>query len=246
MGSRQGLYRFKDGRAVVFTPTGFPKEAVTPVFGDRAGNLWFSSSSGGLHRWRDGRLTTYSTRDGLFADEVRSLYEDRAGNLWIGGSVGQLSRFRDGHFTTWTPKDGLANLEILSFYEDHAGSLWIGTHGGGLHRFKDGKFAVIKVKDGLYDNLAFQILPDAPDTEDGGGNLWMSCNKGIYRTSLRELNEFADGRRTTVNSFAYGVTDGMLTLGCNGARPAGARTHDGRLWFPTLKGVVAVDPRPTG
>ena len=46
-----------------------------------------------------------------------------------------------------------------------------------------------------------------------------------------------------MNSFAYGVADGMLSRECNGASPAGWKTRDGRLWFPTVKGVVSIDPR---
>ncbi|MBL8208063.1 MAG: hypothetical protein JNM09_27770, partial [Blastocatellia bacterium] len=140
---------------------------------------------------------------------------------------------------TWTAKDGLASNQVLSFYEDCAGSLWMGTNGG-LCRFKDGKFATITAANGLYDNRAFQILSD---TEDDSGDLWMSCNRGIYRASLRELNDFAEGRLKSVTSFVYGAADGMINRECNGASPAGWKTHDGRLWFPTVKGVVAIDPR---
>jgi hypothetical protein len=39
----------------------------------------------------------------------------------------------------------------------------------------------------------------------------------------------------------------MKSAECNGsgnAQPAGWRSRDGRLWFPTQKGIVAVDPAP--
>ena len=109
-----------------------------------------------------------------------------------------------------------------------------------MRRFKDGRFVPITVRDGLFDNRTFQILSD---TDDDSGNLWMSSNRGIFRVSLRELNDVADGRLTAVTSVAYGVADGMLSRECNGASPAGWKTRDGRLWFPTVKGVVAIDPR---
>lgn len=40
----------------------------------------------------------------------------------------------------------------------------------------------------------------------------------------------------------------MLSRECNGARPAGWKTRDGQLWFPTTEGVVAINPqtRATG
>jgi ligand-binding sensor domain-containing protein/two-component sensor histidine kinase len=203
---------------------------------DRAGNLWYGASADGLHRVaRDGRETVFHRADGLADEYVNALYEDRNGVVWVGTRSG-LSRFKDGALQN-AAQEGFTGGHVQSFHEDRDGTLWIGTHGDGLFRFRDGKFTNVTAKQGLYDNLAFAIL------EDDAGNLWMSGNKGIYRASLAELNEVADGRRATLNSFSYGSLDGMLSRECNGANPAGARTRDGRLWFPTIKGVVVVEPK---
>ena len=71
----------------------------------------------------------------------------------------------------------------------------------------------------------------------------MNCNTGIWRTSVRQLNEVADGGRTAVESFAYGTADGMLSSEGVGANLAGWKMRDGSLWFPTTKGIVVIDPR---
>lgn len=236
------LYRFHEGRfAVQEIKSGNASgTAIRLVLGDGAGNLWIGTRGAGLGRLKNGRVTMYTKRDGLADDNIYALYEGRDGALWIGTLTGGVSRMKDGRIATWTTKDGLASNHVLSFYEDRRGTLWIGTGEGGLCRFRDGKFTTIAVKNGLYDNLAFQILPDA---DDDSGSLWMSCNKGIYRVSLRELEDFANGRRPSVSSYAYGVSDGMLSRECNGGAPAGWKTPDGRLWFPTVKGVVATNPR---
>ena len=34
----------------------------------------------------------------------------------------------------------------------------------------------------------------------------------------------------------------MKTSECNGGVPGAAKAQDGRLWFPTMRGVVAIDP----
>ena len=221
VGTRGGVGRFHDGRFTTYIT-----EEVCPITmfihtRDRAGNVWIGTYGSGLNLYRDGRFTAYRKRDGLAGDSVVSLYGDRAGNLWIGTLDGGISQHKDGRFTNWTTKDGLASNHVLSFYEDRTGGLWAGTHGGGLSRFKDGKFSTITVKDGLYDNLAFQIL------EDDGGDLWMGCNKGIYRASLKELNDFADGRISSVTSFAYGVADGMLAANATGFAAGGRRATEG-------------------
>jgi signal transduction histidine kinase len=58
-----------------------------------------------------------------------------------------------------------------------------------------------------------------------------------------ELNQFAEGRQTRIQCVAYGRSDGLPALECEGGcQPAGCRTRDGRLWFPTIRGLVVVDP----
>jgi signal transduction histidine kinase len=71
----------------------------------------------------------------------------------------------------------------------------------------------------------------------------MSSNQGIYRVDKQELNEFAEGKRRTIASTSYGRADGMINEECNGGLwPAGIKTHDGKLLFPTQDGVAAIDP----
>ncbi len=55
---------------------------------------------------------------------------------------------------------------------------------------------------------------------------------------------YADGKRSTITSINSGKSDGVLNAECNGGRsPAGIKTRDGRLWFPTQDGVAMIDPR---
>ena len=77
---------------------------------------------------------------------------------------------------------------MLCLHPDAEGVLWIGTTGG-LTRFKDGKFVNIARAQGLFDDRVFQIL-------EQDGMFWISCNKGIFRVAKKELDEFADGRRS--------------------------------------------------
>ncbi|MGB8731716.1 MAG: histidine kinase, partial [Candidatus Sulfotelmatobacter sp.] len=41
---------------------------------------------------------------------------------------------------------------------------------------------------------------------------------------------------------SYGAAEGMRSTESNGGSPGGWITRDGRIWFPTLRGVVAIDP----
>jgi signal transduction histidine kinase len=148
-----------------------------------------------------------------------------------------LALLKDVKFTSYTAAEGLAGNQVRTIHEDADGTLWIGTYDDGLSRFRDGKFFNSRMENGLFNNGVFQIL------EDRRGYFWISCNKGIYRVSRRELNELAEGRISRINSVAFGKDDGMINTECNGGRqPAGFIAQDGKLWFPTMGGVVAIDP----
>jgi len=238
-----GLYRVEGGRVLDEHPlnASLRGAAVGAINEDREGNLWVGAGGdegqeGGLYRLKGGEGERFGTAEGLVSNDVRLIAVDRRGALWV-GTTGGLSRFEGGKFTNYTTAQGLSNNYVRDVYEDAEGALWVGTYGGGLNRLKGGRVARVTTGEGLFDNVVSRIL------EDGRGNLWMSCNRGIFRVSLRELNDVADGRAASVNSVSYGVSDGMLSNEANGGgQPAGWRADDGGLWFPTIRGVVRIDP----
>ncbi len=209
---------------------------VFDVKPDREGNYWIATTRGVFKLNDDKVAAYYTTKEGLAGDDVKIIHQDRQGTLWF-GTYGGLTRLKDGKFVSYTEADGLTGNHIRTVYEDAEGTLWIGTYDNGLSRFRDGKFFNYRTEQGLFNNGVFQIL------EDRRGYFWISCNKGIYRVSRRELDEMADGRLSRVNSVAFGKDDGMLNTECNGGRqPAGFVAQDGKLWFPTMGGVVVMDP----
>jgi ligand-binding sensor domain-containing protein/signal transduction histidine kinase len=226
----------KEGKlSVLADPDGFFRHGVWAIQQDHTGRFWFGTSSG-LIKYEAGRYTRYATAEGLAGDDVKAILEARDGQLWF-GTWGGLTRYAEGRFTSFTERDGLASDHIRTLYEDAEGTLWIGTYDGGLSRFKAGRLTRYTTKDGLFSNGVFQIL------EDERGYFWIGCNQGIYRVKRQELNDFADGKLRSITSVAYGKADGLLTVECNGGRqPAGWKTRDGRLWFPTAHGAAVIDP----
>ncbi len=235
--ARSSLAILRDGHFLRPAGIVLPKLAVVQaMIQDRGGTMWIGTSNG-LVLYRDGPSKTLTVQDGLATNDVRAIVESLSGDIWIGG-YGGLTRVRGAQFTHWTERDGMPSDNVRAIYEDGDGVLWIGTYDGGLGSFKDGKFTRYGERDGLFNNGVFQIL------EDGRGNLWMSSNKGIYRVSTQELTAFAEGKLATITSVAYGKSDGMLNVECNGGMwPAGIRSRDGKLWFPTQDGVAVVDPQ---
>ncbi|MFN0123190.1 MAG: two-component regulator propeller domain-containing protein [Blastocatellia bacterium] len=202
---------------------------------DRAGAYWVGTDIG-VMRIENGSLTHFTTKDGLAGNDTKVIIEDGQGGLWL-GSYGGITHYRDGRFTAWTEKDGLPGNTVRALKLDSDGTLWIGTYDSGLGRFRDGRFTRYTTKDGLFDNGVFQML------EDDFGWCWMSSNRGLYRVRRQELNDFAKGKISALNCLAYNKSDGMPSTECNGGRwPAGIKTRDGKLWFPTMEGVAIVDP----
>jgi len=237
VGTTSGVSYLEDGRFRTYHEgRGLLKGNTWAIHRDRAGRLWFATDRG-LIRVQHDEVTRYTTADGLSHDRVAALFEDRAGALWIGTYRG-LTRFKDGVFTTFTGRDGLVGNQVRAIYEDGDGVLWLGTSDSGLYRLKDGRLTRYTKKQGLYDNGVFQIL------EDDSGHFWIGCNRGIYRVSRRDLNEVADGAKASVTTVALGTKDGLESVEANGGRqPAGMKAPDGRLWFPTMGGVVVIDPK---
>ncbi|HWT01813.1 MAG TPA: two-component regulator propeller domain-containing protein [Pyrinomonadaceae bacterium] len=237
VGTPDGLNRLRDGKFTTYTSAdGLANDFVRSIRADRDGTLWVGTR-GGLTRLKDGGFTIYTTEDGLADNFVGAIYEDRAGALWVGTLRG-LSRFKDGKFTTYTTRDGLSSDTVISLYEDASGdSLWVGTSGGGMNRLRDGKFTAYTVQAGLLDDEVYSIM------EDEKQDLWLSCNKGVFRVDRRQLDDFAAGKIGTIEPIVYGTADGMRTRECSGGgHPSGWKGRDGRLWFSTLKGVAVLDP----
>jgi signal transduction histidine kinase/ligand-binding sensor domain-containing protein len=230
-------YRQLNGRLVQVAGGVGDPSGVKATHEDRRGMMWIGGSDGLRRQETDGSWQLLSRKDGLAGNDIEVIADARDGGIWAAGMGGLSYLGEDGRIQAWTEQDGLPSNHVRALYEDSTGVLWIGTYDGGLGRLERGHFTRYSVHDGLFDNGVFQIL------EDRRANLWFSCNRGIYRVNKQQLNDFAAGRTRSITSFRYGREDGMRNEECNGGfSPAGFKTPDGRLWFPTQDGVAIVDP----
>ena len=160
------------------------------------------------------------------------------GAVWVGTDHGGVSRVFNGVVTnTYTAQNGLLTNFAQAIYVDREGVVWAGTSPGGLNRIKNGRITTYSIDQGLFDLTVGAIV------EDDQGYLWMTCNKGIYKVSKKELNDYADGRIPAIHSIVYGNADGLRNVECNfAADPSVWKGDGGRLWFATTAGVASVDP----
>jgi signal transduction histidine kinase/ligand-binding sensor domain-containing protein/ActR/RegA family two-component response regulator len=234
----------ESGKVTVFsTANGLTNDRIRAIYEDREGNLWVGTN-GGLNRRAPGSssFTPFAAQLGLNREVVNCIYQDRSGNTWIGTEARGvcLLNVEAGTFTAYTTEQGLSHNLVRTIFQDSRGNLWLGTSGGGLNLMKNGTFAAVTTKEGLFNNRIPIIM------EDNNGFLWMSCNKGIFRVGIDQLEAFFQGKRNSIVSISYDETDGMRSRECNGgSQPGGWKSKDGKLWFPTVKGIVTIDPADT-
>jgi len=204
---------------------------------DRRGSIWAGTRDGELWHLRSGRWDRQTNF--VPAHPLTAIVPERDGSLWLGTEGGGVYRFRDKVVSQIGKRDGLLSEAVRTLYLDPQGALWIGTVGGGLSLWRDNRAATFTTREGLPDNTVSVIL------EDDSARLWLGGNRGIARVEKRDLQALAASLIPAVYPQIYGRAEGMLSEECAGGFfPAGLKTSSGQLWFSTLKGIVAIDPRP--
>jgi len=79
--------------------------------------------------------------------------------------------------------------------------------------------------------------------EDHRQRLWLSTNRGIGVVAIAHIDSYASGLVDRLGGAVFGTADGMRNAEGNGAnQSAGCITSVGQVWFPTVRGVVMIDP----
>ncbi|MFO1475202.1 MAG: two-component regulator propeller domain-containing protein [Verrucomicrobiota bacterium] len=212
------------------------RRSATAILPARDGGIWIGTGSGLMH-YTSNEVASIGPEQGLTSPDVRSVAESADGKVWFGMYGGGLGCLENGRVRQFFKRDGLASDFVQCLKLETDGTLWIGTFGGGLSRLKNGTFKNVTTDQGLPNNVICHI-------EDGeNGFFWISSYNGIFRVARSELEACADGSLPEVNCLVFGEGDSPPKLECSGGfQPAGCRTRDGRLWFPTSKGLVVLDP----
>jgi len=239
IGSGRGLYTLRNGTITTRSHSVNGESDLTGgAFLLRRSGEWLVGSRNILLSYRGGkfmRVAAIGDRAN-FGDAITSLFEDSRGTLWV-STQGGLYWYKEGHLDKVGRDKGFSAEWAMAFCEDSDGVVWIGTGAHGIFRYKEGKFAGISPRQGLFDYNVYTVF------EDGAGYLWMSCNKGVFCASKKQLNDVADGKVQSVTCTSYGAADGMESRECNGGySPSGFKLRDGTVCFSTTKGIVQVNP----
>ncbi len=233
VGTNKGLARIQDGRVNkrYSASDGLPSSDIRCLFRDRDGVLWIGTTAG-LASLSSGR---FSSIPGSPDREIRSIGQDKDGNMMVGTEDGFHIQ-RQGRFQPLT-QDGLYMRNANTFFLDRDGLLWVGMNGAGLRLIKDNKITGFNTRDGLYDSELYGISVDDQD------RMWIACSRGIFWVARQELLRYSAGETDRITSVSYSPTEALRVIESRpGAQPALWRMKDGRLWFSTVRGLIAFNP----
>jgi len=214
-------------------------DKITSLLEDKAGVMWVGTFYS-LYRFAGSNVLVKVPIGGReILAQVMALLEGRAG-LWVAFDGVGVARLVGDDAVWLTRREGLPTHFVRALHEDSEGNLWIGTTAG-LSCWRNGALSTWTMAHGLLNDAILQIL------EDGAGRLWLGTRAGIMRVDKGDLRLVADGRKPLLDVYVYGRGEGMLSADCSaGSSPSAARTADGKLWFPTARGLVMIDPAKLG
>jgi ligand-binding sensor domain-containing protein len=243
IGTSKGLYRFSGGTAKHY-PIGY----VRTLSEDGSGRLWIGLARG-LYVFSNGKLEESALSPPAKEVDVRFVFEDRGKNVWIGTrgegllrapkpNTGVMSTDLKGLRRMWaTGKEGFGSSWVSSIFEDADGTIWATGYNAGILVIQNDSVSILGFDKGIPEYALHNVI------DDGLGNLWLSTNNGVYRASKDDVLRVLSGKIARLPYAAFGTSDGMTSDECNGGFFNSAfKGTDGRIWFPTVSGVIMVNP----
>jgi diguanylate cyclase (GGDEF)-like protein len=172
---------------------------------------------------------------------VRAGLLDDDGQLLLGTYSHGLVRIEPGQPAHRLGEaEGFPWTRVMSLYRDRNGHLWIGTQHG-LARHDGQRTIEFETLGPAFARAVFFI------TEDGDGSLWFTGNNGIVQIPFEALSTIDrlhdEGMLHQLRHRRVDAVDGLRSRQINGtSQPAGLRAANGWLWFPTTRGIAALDP----
>lgn len=210
--------------------------AITSGFAWSEGNLYIANATG-IGRLRDGNID-YQYRypqSNINTNVPFSLVEMSPGLIAVATCNG-LFRYNiaDHRLDTLLRIPGIC-VRALWKYKDY---LLIGTYGRGIWIYRNRTIRPIPSDKKGYLLYAHCFIPDKL------GYCWISTNHGLFRARPEDMTAAFDGNTREIYYHYYGREDGMDMTELNGGcTPCALALNDSTLSFPSMDGLVWVDPQ---
>lgn len=232
-----GLNRIRDGQITSYSvKDGLAHDVVSSIVSTPEGHLWIGTD-GGLSYFDGTSFTNTTEEDGLPSRLVMAVLRAGDGTIWAGTYDGGLVHLDGDKIEVIDTDDGLTTNMVIALHQSPDGVIWAGTYGGGLVRVSPDGIHAFTMKEGLFSDVVYGIV------EDEKGQLWMTSDHGLYTVSKGDFDQVIAGRGRRIVSTSYGREDGLRSREFNGGfQPAAWKADDGRLIFPSIKGVAIITP----
>lgn len=242
--SAEAIYLATDTGPRLLSPTGEMTPLVPELKGIKtkaikpraAGGYWLATSQG-LYSWQAGTALQAFELNSEFDSSVITFVQEFPNRLLIGTTRGAY-QYRNGKLLRLGVGSNLYNAFITTMLPLQDGRLLVATVDDGLFLWhSDGRWLQFDTGNGLPYEPVVSLFQQA-DT----AAVWVSTLKGIFRFQPALLT----GASTDQNAFEEVLTPYERQLGtapgrcCNGAGLSKVALWQDQLWYPTLKGVVAV------
>lgn len=162
----EGLTPFdrEKGQFLKTLKTKFPlmseSRLITRFLKDLNGNIWFTTTRGGVHIYYPLSDTSKSyfadveDNRGLLSNANEDLCMDRDDNIWIIGNTLQKYLPENDSFISYGSNNGLTSSHLVSLLSDNIGNIWVASSDKGLFKFNiaDEEFSQFTKEDGLQSN----------------------------------------------------------------------------------------------
>ena len=167
---------------------------------------------------------------------VHLIHEDSGGRLWVATEAQGLFVIDGQNTRHLGMADGLPGDWVVAIHEDERGIMWLGSTDG-LAVWRNGQLTSLAGFGGPLRQTILQLL------EDDAHRIWLTTNKGLMSVPRDALDALVNGDTRMPEFEVYGLADGLRTAEFDGGNTsAGCRSPDGLLWFPSIRGIVRVDP----
>ncbi|MDE3057341.1 MAG: hypothetical protein KGJ59_05220 [Bacteroidota bacterium] len=225
-----------------------------------SGTYFIGTDGDGIVRYKNGKFTFLSEKNGLPSKFVWKFFVDRKNDLWVTCFNG-LSMWNGTRFVPFNGHASSKDIAITAFCEDGEGDYWLGDQSSGLYKVRPSIISTIGEERGLQNEkmLSLSRLKNGTmlfATNCGGVYEWKN-NKAVYSTvnaflpNLCVWSVFEDSKRNIwFGSMGLYRSSSLTkrgivldsTYGFDGI-DVFAMTEDSRhhIWIGCLNGVYVYD-----
>jgi signal transduction histidine kinase len=201
---------------------------------DVAGNIYCLTEHS-LWRRQGNVFRLLFSRDQLPLKGINEcLYPVGGHRFWIGNVFGLMEYDMDKEKLSKLP--ALSGAHVRSIHLCRDSSILIGTYGQGYFYYRRGQFRQMPMDKNEFLITAHCFL------EDKRENIWIPCNKGLFRIPKADLDAWFDSGNAQLYYYYYGRRAGLQSNEFNGGfNPSGILTGSGFAVLLSMKGVVCFD-----